>query len=123
MCKKLIECYTSRNIDLNKVRGQTYDTTSSMSSVVNGVHGSFRAVYNKAIYFPCNAHILNLCISSSCTLQPARKVIDIMNECFLILSQFSKEASIFCTCFRTIFSYCNAKQTKRTMSYTMGGAP
>lgn len=37
ICKKLIGCYTSHNIDLNKVRGQTYDTTSSMSSAVNGV--------------------------------------------------------------------------------------
>ena len=29
----------SRGIDLSKVRGQTYDTTSSMSLTVNGVHG------------------------------------------------------------------------------------
>lgn len=57
VCKKLIECYTSRNINLNKVIGQTCDTTSSMSSAVNGVHGRFRAVYNIAIYLPCNAHI------------------------------------------------------------------
>ena len=45
VCKKLFECYKSRSIDLEKVRGQTYDTTSSMSSVVNGVHGRFQAFY------------------------------------------------------------------------------
>ena len=39
-----------------EVRGQTYDTTSSMSSAVNGVHGRFKAIYNKAIYLSCNAH-------------------------------------------------------------------
>ena len=43
VCRKLVECYTSRGIDLKKVRGQTYDITSSMSSAVNGVHGRFTA--------------------------------------------------------------------------------
>ena len=33
VCKTIMECYTSRGIDLSKVRGQTYDTTSSMCSV------------------------------------------------------------------------------------------
>ena len=33
--KRIMECYTSRDIDLPKVRGQTYDMTSSMSSAVN----------------------------------------------------------------------------------------
>ena len=61
----------SRGIDLSKVRGQTYDTTGFMSSAVNGVHGRLQAIYNKAIYLPCNAHILNLCISSSCKLYHA----------------------------------------------------
>ena len=41
VCTKLVECYTSRNIDLNKVCAQTYDTTSSMSSSLNGVQGRF----------------------------------------------------------------------------------
>ena len=54
--KRIMECYASRGIDLSKVRGQTYDTTSSMSSAVNSVHGRFKAIYNKAIYLPCNAH-------------------------------------------------------------------
>ena len=85
-----MECYTSRGIDLSKVRGQTYDTTSSMSSAVNGVHGRFKAIYNKAIYLPCNAHILNLFISSSCKLPPIRNVIDVMNECYLFFHRVSR---------------------------------
>ena len=60
VCKKLMEFYTLHSIDLNRVRAQTYDTTSSMSSAANGVNGRFRASYPKAIYLPCNAHILNL---------------------------------------------------------------
>ena len=85
VCKTIMECYTSRGIDLSKVRGQTYDTTSSMSSAVNGVHGRFKAIYNKVIYLPCNAHILNLCINSSCKLPPIRNVIDVMNECSVFI--------------------------------------
>ena len=56
VCNAIRECYTSRGIDLSKVRGETYDTTSSMSSAVNGLHGRFKAIYNKTIYLPCNAH-------------------------------------------------------------------
>ena len=56
-CEKLIECHTSRSIDLTKVQ-QTYDTTSSMSSGRGGgggggggVHGRFKALYEKPILF------------------------------------------------------------------------
>lgn len=44
VCRKLVECNTSRGIDLSKVRGQTYDMTSSMSSAVNGVHGRIKGI-------------------------------------------------------------------------------
>ena len=90
VCTKLVECYTSRNIDLNKVRAQTYDTTSSMSSSLNGVQGRFRSNYPMAIYLPCNAHILNLSISASCKLQPIRNVIDTINETFLFFHNSPK---------------------------------
>ena len=60
VCEKLIECHTSRSIDFNKVRAQIYDTTSSMSPAVGGLHGRFKALYQKAMYLPCNVHILNL---------------------------------------------------------------
>ena len=40
VCTKLVECYTSRNIDLNKVRAQTYDTTSSIIKWRSG-HADF----------------------------------------------------------------------------------
>ena len=86
VCKKLMESYTLHSIDLNRVRAQTYDTTSSMSSAANGVNGRFRASFPKAIYLPCNAHILNLCISASCKLQPIRNVIDTMNEAHLFFT-------------------------------------
>ena len=45
VCTKFVECYTSRNIDLNKVRAQTYDTTSPMSSSLK----VFRANFNPII--------------------------------------------------------------------------
>ena len=85
----------SRSIDLNRVRAQTYDTTSSMSSAANGVNGRFRASYPKAIYLPCNAHILNLCISASCKLQPIRNVIDTMNEAHLFFHNSPKRQAFF----------------------------
>ena len=94
VCKNLMESYTLHSIDLNRVRAQTYDTTSSMSSA-NGVNGQFRASYPKAIYLPCNAHILNLCISASCKLQPIRNVIDTMNEAHLFFHYSPKRQAFF----------------------------
>ena len=95
VCKKLKESYTLHSFDLNRVRAQTYDTTSSMSSAANGVNGQFRASYPKAIYLPCNAHILNLCISASCKLQPIRNVIDTMNEAHLFFHYSPKRQAFF----------------------------
>ena len=104
VCRKLVECYTSRGIDLKKVRGQTYDTTSSMSSAVNGVHGRFKSIYSKAIYLPnCHAHILNLCISSSCKLPPIRNVIDMINEWFLFFHNSPKRQAFFETVLEKCF--------------------
>ena len=80
---------------INRVRAQTYDTTSSMSSAANGVNGRLRASYPKAIYLPCNAHILNLCISASCKLQPIRNVIDTMNEAHLFFQYSPKRQAFF----------------------------
>ena len=60
VCKKLMESYTLHSIDLNRVRAQTYDTTSSMSSAANGVNGQFRASYPKAmIDMICHPHLYN----------------------------------------------------------------
>lgn len=89
VCTKLVECYKSHGIYLNKVRAQTYDTTSSMLSSLNGVQGRFRSQYPMAVYLPCNAHILNLSISASCKLQPIR------DETFLFFHNSPKRQSFF----------------------------
>ena len=98
VCEKLIECHTSRSIDLIKVQAQTYDTISSMSSAVGGLHGRIKALYQKAIYLPCNAHILNLCISLSCKMQPVRNVIDDMNEFYLFYRNSPKRQAFLENC-------------------------
>ena len=97
VCEKLIECHTSRSIDLIKVQAQTYDTISSMSSAVGGLDGRIKALYQKAIYLPCNAH-LNLCISLSCKMQPVRNVIDYMNEFYLFYRNSPKRQAFLENC-------------------------
>ena len=74
-----------------------------MSSAVNGVHGRFKSIYSKAIYLPCNAHILNLCISSSCKLPPIRNVIDMINEWFLFFHHSPKRQAFFETVLEKCF--------------------
>ena len=75
-----------------------------MSSAVNGVHGRFKSIYSKAIYLPnCHAHILNLCISSSCKLPPIRNVIDMINEWFLFFHHSPKRQAFFETVLEKCF--------------------
>ena len=101
-----MECYTSHGIDLSKVRGQTYDTTSSVSSAVNSVHGRFKAIYNKP--FTCHAMptfkiFVYMYINSSCKLPPIRNVIDVMNECYLFFHNSPKRQAFFELVLQTSF--------------------
>ena len=47
------------------MRGQAYNTTSTMSSDTNGLQAQVREVVPMAIYLPCNAHKLNLVIANA----------------------------------------------------------
>ena len=65
------------------MRGQAYDTTSTMSSDTNGLQAKVREVVPMAIYSPCNAHKLNLVIANASKLTQIRNCVTAINEAFL----------------------------------------
>jgi hypothetical protein len=79
----LKQCLERCGLDLNQVRGQAYDTTSSMSSDANGLQAKFRNLVPSAVYCPCNSHKLNLVIASASKLQQIGNCIAAVNEAFL----------------------------------------
>ena len=60
--KFLGEC----NLDLSNLRGQGYDRASVIAGKVAGVSTRILEKQDRALYFHCRAHSLNLVIAASC---------------------------------------------------------
>ena len=88
--KAILTCLNRSKLQKEYVRGQAYDTTSSMSSEANGVQAKFRTLVPAAIYSPCNSHKLNLAIASASKLVPIRNCITAVNEIFLFFDNSPK---------------------------------
>lgn len=67
------------------MRGQAYDTTSTMSSDTNGLQAQVRELVPMAIYSPCNAHKLNL-IANASKLTQIRNCVTAINEAYLFFN-------------------------------------
>ncbi|KAJ8050244.1 Zinc finger MYM-type protein 1 [Holothuria leucospilota] len=88
---KLLEC----GLKPSNVRGQSYDTTSAMTSDKQGVQGLFRKEVPRAVYTPCNTHKLNLVVASSSKLPQIRHCVTAVNEEHLFLSASHKRQGFF----------------------------
>ena len=67
------------------MRGQAYDTTSTMS-YTNGLQAQVREVVPMAIYSQCNAHKLNLVIANASKLTQIRNCVTAINEAYLFFN-------------------------------------
>ena len=88
--KALLSSLSVCTLNKSFVRGQAYDTTSSMSSEMNGVQGKFRSEVSNALYSPCNSHKLNLVIASACKLNQIKNCIAVVNEAHLFFKMSPK---------------------------------
>jgi hypothetical protein len=52
-------------IDINDMRGQSYDIDSNMRGEHNGVQKSILDINPRAFYVPCNSHSLNLVVNDA----------------------------------------------------------
>lgn len=67
-------------IDLKYMRGQGYDGASTMSGAFNGVQAVIRKSYPLALYIHCAAHVLNLSVSNSCSVQGIRNCLGTISK-------------------------------------------
>mgnify|MGYP001797961719 FL=1 len=66
---------SSIDLSLDDCRGQGYDGAGNMAVKLSGVAVRIQKNHEKAIYVHCGAHILNLCVASSCQLEIVRDMM------------------------------------------------
>jgi len=71
----IIQTLHSFGIQTKYLRGQGYDGCESISGRFNGVQTIIRQSYPLATYVHCAAHILNLAVSYSCSIQEIRNCL------------------------------------------------
>ena len=89
--KFLGEC----NLDLSNLRGQGYDGASVMAGKVAEVSARILEKQEKALYFHCRAHSLNLVIAASCKQIPEiRNLFDSVSSLTWFLGASPKRKAI-----------------------------
>ena len=82
LAETILSTLDSFKLDIANCRGQGYDGASAMSSSRCGVQGLIRERNDKAVYFHCASHCLNLVIVRSCkdiSLQTTLKKLSEVN--------------------------------------------
>ena len=71
----ILDALTRFNLPVDKLRGQCYDGTSSMSGQFKGVRARLQAVQPKALFVHCFTHSLNLCIQDAVRSVPLLRYV------------------------------------------------
>ena len=74
---------TKHGLDVQYMRGQSYDGASAMAGNQRGAQALIREKNPLALYTHCSSHVLSLAIGKSCSVQALRNMIDIINEVYL----------------------------------------
>ena len=66
---KIISSLQDNGLDISYLRGQGYDGAGNMAGIREGAAAHITAIYPKALYCHCAAHVLNLCVVAACKIQ------------------------------------------------------
>uniref|UniRef100_H2ZYW2 DUF4371 domain-containing protein n=1 Tax=Latimeria chalumnae TaxID=7897 RepID=H2ZYW2_LATCH len=91
VAETILDVIKKLGLDATKIRGQSYDTTASMSSSLNGTQAKIRKVVPNAIYSPCNSHKLNLAIKSCNKEEHIQQAVTVINQVFLFFDNSPKQ--------------------------------
>jgi hypothetical protein len=81
LASEILEILQNLDLQVENVRGQSYDGASCMSSGRVGVQARIREHAPLATYIHCSSHCLNLVISRSCALPEVHNVVQKMQHC------------------------------------------
>ena len=87
---KIISSLQDNGLDMNYLRGQGYDGVGNMASIREGAAAHITAIYPKALYCHCAAHVLNLCVVAACKIQAVNKTMTTTKEINLFFSHSPK---------------------------------
>lgn len=73
---------TKLGLDVEYMRGQSYDGASAMAGNQRGAQALIREKNPLALYTHCSSHVLSLAIGKSCSVQALRNMIDIINDVY-----------------------------------------
>ncbi|XP_050547099.1 52 kDa repressor of the inhibitor of the protein kinase-like [Daktulosphaira vitifoliae] len=76
----IIQSLHSFGVDTKYLRGQGYDGCASMSGQFNGAQAIIRQSHPLVTYVHCAAHVLNLAISYSCSIQEIRNCLGTISK-------------------------------------------
>uniref|UniRef100_H3A901 HAT C-terminal dimerisation domain-containing protein n=1 Tax=Latimeria chalumnae TaxID=7897 RepID=H3A901_LATCH len=114
VAKTILDVIKKSGLDATKIRGQSYDTTASMSSILNGTQAKSHKVVPNAIYSPCNLHKLNLAIPSACKEDHIQQAVTVINQFFLFFDNSPKHSNNSSDLKRTkLISFCKTRWTEQ----------
>ena len=82
-------------LNLEHMRGQSYDGASNMSEKYRGVQARVKELYPLAMYLHFCNHVLNLVISTSSQLPVIRNAMATISDICVFLSRSAQRVSIF----------------------------
>jgi len=118
----LFDLLKKHGLNIQNVRGLSFDGASSMSGERFGAQAIIRMKNPLALYTHCRSHVLNLAIAHSCSIQVLRNMIDVINEIYLFFHLSPKrqrflelvlDAFALETCVKKLKGLCKTRWTER----------
>jgi len=109
---KILSFMEDSGLNLDKLCGQGYDGCATMAGKVGGVAKLIRDRYNKALYFHCASHRLNLVINDLNKIMVIRNTIGTIKE----IIKFYRESTLRRNLIPNIPLFCETRWTSKYKS-------
>ena len=94
IAEKILGALREYGLDLDYLRGQSYDGAGNMAGKCKGAAVCIQATSPRAVYVHCAAHTLNLCVVSACSIQMVKNMMGTMVEICLFFSNSPKRQNV-----------------------------
>ena len=90
LARKITSSLQSFGLDLNNLRGQSYDGAGNMAGTIRGTAALISAQHPLAIYLHCASHSLNLAVVKSLEVTSVRNMIGVVDRVSTFFSAHPK---------------------------------
>lgn len=100
--KKILTSLETYGLNVDRIRGQTYDGCAAMKSSVKGAQALVTERVPKAFYVHCGSHSLNLVIGHSCDIRQIRNCLSTLKEVSNFVRGSAKRMAVLKAKFATL---------------------